>query len=147
MCWLSRFSCRRTNLSLSSCESEIRAINMAMVSIKEALHLQHLLEEIEETLHLNPHLPQYDIKTSIPIEILEDNSACIDCSKHRTNSTKMRHLERDLKWIQKFVAEKLIRLVHIPTGNQIADMMTKALQPQQFIFLRDKFLFRFLYPE
>ena len=59
----------------------------------------------------------------------------------------MRHLERDLEWIQQYVAAKLIRLVHIPTGNQIADMMTKALQPQQFIYLRDKFLFRFLHPE
>jgi hypothetical protein len=135
------------SLSLSSCESEIRAINMAMDPIKEALHLQHLLHEIEENLQLNRHLPQYDIMTSIPIEILEDNSACIDWSKHRTNSTKMRHLERDLKWIQQYVAAKLIRLVHIPTGNQIADMMTKALQPQQFIYLRDKYLFRFLYPE
>ena len=135
------------SLSLSSCESEIRAINMAMDPIKEALHLQHLLHEIEENLQLSQHLPQSDIMTSIPIEILEDNSACIDWSKHRTNSTKMRHLDRDLKWIQQYVAKRMIRLVHIPTGNQIADMMTKALQRQQFIFLRDRFLFRFLYPE
>ena len=75
-------------LSLSSCESEIRAINMAMDPTKEALHLQHLLQEIEETLQLDRHLPQYDIMTSIPIEIMEDKSACIDWSKHRTNSTK-----------------------------------------------------------
>ena len=120
---------------------------MAMEPIKEALHLKHLLEEIEETLQLDPHLPRYDIRTSIPIEILEDNSACIDWSKHRTNSTKMRHLDRDLKWIKQYVAKRMIRLVHIPTGNQIADMMTKALHPQQFTYLRDKFLFRLLYPE
>ncbi len=38
----------------------------------------------------------------------------------------MRHLDRELKWMQSFVAEKRIKLLHMPTQNQTADMMSKA---------------------
>jgi hypothetical protein len=45
-------------LSLSSCESEIRAINMAMEPIKESIKMKMLLTEIENKhtqLHVNIH--------------------------------------------------------------------------------------------
>jgi hypothetical protein len=130
-------------LSLSSCESEIRAINMAKEPIKEILKLKNWMTDIENALALTSSPNSHSILTDVPTEILEDNKACIDWSKHTTNSTKLRHLERDLKWIQKFVQEGSIRLVHIPTTNQIADIFTKALYSVQFCYLRDRFLFRF----
>jgi hypothetical protein len=48
----------------------------------------------------------------------------------------MRYLDRELKWMQNFVAEKKIKLMHMPTQNQTADMMTKALTPAMFLHLR-----------
>ena len=134
-------------LSLSSCESEIRAINMAMEPIKESIKMKMLLTEIEDNLNLsdlnntNPH----NIATDIPIEILEDNRAAIDWSKHTCNSTKMRHLERDLKWIQTHVADKMIKLIHIPTTNQIADIFIKPLTFPIFSHLINSFMFTFTY--
>jgi hypothetical protein len=59
----------------------------------------------------------------------------------------MRHLERSLKWIQTYVAEGKIRLIHIPTENQLADIFTKALAKAPFLHLRNRFLFNFAYPE
>jgi len=139
------------SLSLSSCESEIRAINMALEPIKESVKLKQLMTDIEETLHTSQQdvatEQAYSLLTDVPVEILEDNKACIDWSKHRTNSTKMRHLERSLKWIQTYVAEGKIRLIHIPTENQLADIFTKALAKAPFLHLRNRFLFNFAYPE
>jgi hypothetical protein len=48
----------------------------------------------------------------------------------------MRHLDRELKWMQNFVAEKKIKLMHMPTQNQTADMLTKASTPAIFPHLR-----------
>ena len=120
---------------------------MAMEPIKESIKMKMLLTEIEDNLNLpdrnntNPH----NIATDIPVEILEDNRAAIDWSKHTCNSTKMRHLERDLKWIQTHVADKKIKLVHIPTTNQIADIFTKPLAYPIFSHLINRFMFIFKY--
>ena len=80
--------------SLSSCESEIRAINIAMEPIKESIKMKMFLTEIDSNLDLHDrnNANPYNIVTDIPIEILEDNRAAIDWSKHTCNSTKMRHL-------------------------------------------------------
>jgi hypothetical protein len=134
-------------LSLSSCESEIRAINMAMEPIKESIKMKMLLNEIDNNLNspdLNNTKP-HNIATDIPIEILEDNRAAIDWSKHTCNSTKMRHLERDLKWIQTHVENEQIKLIHIPTQNQIADIFTKPLAFPAFSHLINRFMFTFQY--
>jgi hypothetical protein len=134
-------------LSLSSCESEIRAINMAMEPIKESIKMKMLLHEIEINVN-SPDLTYskpHNIATDIPVEILEDNRASIDWSKHTCNSTKMRHLERDLKWIQTHVANKQIKLIHIPTHNQIADIFTKPLASPIFSHLINRFMFVFKY--
>ena len=114
-------------LSLSSCESEIRAINMAKKPFKESIKMRTLLDEIGGNPFSNehPNTNPSTIVTDIPTEILENNRSAIDWSKHNANSTKMKHLERDLKWIQQHVEKNLIKLIHIPTDNQIADIFTK----------------------
>ena len=109
--------------------------------------MKMLLKEIEINVNspdLNNTKP-HNIATDISIEILEDNRAAIDWSKHTCNSTKMRHLERDLKWIQTHVADKKIKLIHIPTHNQIADIFTKPLAYPIFSHLINRFMFTFTY--
>ena len=68
-----------------------------------------LLDEIDGNPFANehPNTNPYSIVTYIPTEILEDNQSAIDWSKHKANSTKMKHLERDLKWIQGHVDDKI----------------------------------------
>ena len=106
-----------------------------------------ILNEIGNNLNspdLNNTKPR-NIAADIPIEILEDNRAAIDWSKHTCNSTKTRHLERDLKWIQNHVADKKIKLIHIPTTNQIAGVFTKPLAYPIFSHLINRFMFIFKY--
>jgi transposase len=90
---------------------------MAMKPIKESIKMRMLLDEIDGNLFSNDNLNTnpYSIVTDIPTEILEDNRSAIDWSKHNANSTKMKHLERDLKWIQQHVERKQIKLIHMPT--------------------------------
>ena len=81
---------------------------MDMEPIKESIKMRMLLDEIDGNLfsNENPNTNPYTIVTDIPMEILEDNRSAIDWSKHNAKSTKVKHLERDLKWIQQHVERK-----------------------------------------
>jgi hypothetical protein len=133
--------------SLSSCESEIRAINMALEPIKEAIKIKQWLQDIDTSLHFATRLCPYPFLVDHPLEILEDNTACIDWGNSHVNSTRLKHLERDLKWIQEEVQKKTIQLVYIPTRSQLADIYTKPLPRDLFLSLRNSFMFSFQYAE
>ena len=133
------------SLSLSSCESEIRAINMALEPIKEAIKIKQWIVEVNNTLRQPNTNFTYPMLVDHPLEILEDNSACIDWGNSTVNSTRLKHLERDLKWIQEEVQKKTIKLIYIPTRSQLADIYTKPLTRDLFLSLRDSFMFIFRY--
>ena len=84
-------------LSLSSCESEIRAINMAVEPIKEAIKIKQWLHDVETSLREPRTSSPFPFLVDHPLEILEDNTACIDWGNSQVNSTRLKHLERDLK--------------------------------------------------
>ena len=53
----------------------------------------------------------------------------------------MKHLETKLLWIKKAVANKVMKLQHVPTKEQLADIFTKALAPVVFIYLISQFMY------
>jgi hypothetical protein len=132
-------------LSLSSCESEIRAINMALEPIKEAIKIKQWLYDIDTSLRRPNDTRTYPFLIDHPLKILEDNTACIDWGNSNVNSTRLKHLERDLKWIQQEVQKKTIQLVYIPSKSQLADIYTKPLPRDLFLTLRNSFMFCFRY--
>ena len=64
--------------------------------------MRMLLDEIDGNIfaHVHSNTNPYSIVTVIPTMILEDNQSTIGWSKQNANLTKIKHLERDLKWIQ-----------------------------------------------
>ena len=138
--------------SLSTCESEIRAINAAFGAIKTACYLTNLMNEILG--HIDEHrsiraIPlNLEIDFSIftePISIQEDNKAAVDWSKKATGNSKMKHIEKALLWIKREVEKGTITLVQTPTKDQIADIFTKILAIPTFYPLVDTFMFYFKY--
>ena len=152
---------------LSTCEAEVRAVHAAKPAAMTALYIQHLLEEILS------HLPPVDIDpTEIEMNmstyfdsilqvnlidkhepftnaekaqlvILEDNKAAIDWAKKPGAGSRMKHLETELHWIKRAVRDRAIRLQYVPTKEQLADILTKALGPALFIALISNFMFYF----
>jgi hypothetical protein len=64
---------------------------------------------------------------STQLMILEDNKAAIDWSEKKGSSQRMRNIEKSLYWIRQQVQQRKIKLTHISTKDQIANIGTKPL--------------------
>ena len=118
---------------------------MALEPIKEAIKIKQWLLDIDTSLREPNDDRAYPFLVDHPLEILEDNTACIDWGNSQVNSTRLKHLERDLKWIQEEVYKKTIQLTYIPTRSQLADIYTKPLPRDLSLSLRNSFMFNFRY--
>ena len=118
---------------------------MVLEPIKEAIKIKQWLLDIDTSLRKPNDDRAYPFLVDHPLEILEDNTACIDWGNSQVNSTRLKHLERDLKWIQEEVYKKTIQLTYIPTRSQLADIYTKPLPSNLFLSLRNSFMLNFRY--
>ena len=108
--WQSRM---QTSVALSSMESEYMA---ASAAAQEAIWLNRLLEE------LGFRMPK-------PITIYEDNKAAILFSDHPGDHRRSKHIDTRKYFIREAVINGEIKLEYIPTLDQLADGLTKALPP------------------
>ena len=153
--------------ALSTCEAEIRAIDGAQPAVETAIYVKNILSEVLQHLpDINVQIDDIALNLSESVDfnylfepnlldkhepltqsekdtllILEDNKACIDWAKKAGAGSKMKHLETKLLWIKKAVADKVIKLQHVPTKEQLADIFTKALAPAVFIYLISQFMY------
>lgn len=116
--WLSR---KQPTVSLSSTESEYIALSTAAC---EAIWISALLNE----LNINS-------KSTV---IYEDNQACIKIAEEPREHKRMKHIDIKYNFIREVIRNGKIKIVYIPTADQLADMMTKALPRVKFEYLKSK---------
>ena len=121
-----------SKIALSTCEAETRAVHAARETIKEAIWLAKLFEEL--------NIPNIGNSNHFPIKIHEDNRSTIMYSKNPAHHSTMKHLERELYWIRENVQRGIIVLEATDTEDQCADMLTKALHAPQLAKLRNKIM-------
>ena len=110
-------------VATSTCEAEV---NAAVHAAKEGLHVNRLLIDLGL-------LPE-----STPIQIGEDNSACIAQAQAGLRSIRnAKHYEVRLRFLQQLVVDGDVTFVYVPTELQLADFCTKVLPPDTFQRLRD----------
>jgi hypothetical protein len=103
---------RKTKLTaLSSTEAEYIAICEAT---RDIVWLRRLLKEIGFT-------------QTKPTTVYEDNMSCIDMVNGKSNHKASKHINPKFHFVRDQVLLKEINVVHIPTGEMIADMLTKPL--------------------
>ena len=80
----------------------------------------------------------YDIDTMI---LHQDNQATISMTTNgRSNSDKTRHIKIRYFFIKELIDSGEVRLVYTPTDKMVADALTKPLQGDLFVKMRDKLL-------
>ena len=106
---------------LSTAEAEFVA---ATEAAKELTWLRNILTEIG--------FPQDD-----PSVLHEDNQATIRMATNPIVSARNRHFSIKMSWIREQVANGIVTLQYVPTEDQIADILTKALSKTMFVKNRD----------
>ena len=88
---------------------------------KEAIYLRNLQNDLD---------PETDAKPTI---IYCDNQAAINLAKNQQYHARSKHIDIQHKFVNEKVADGLVELRYIPTSDQVADGLTKALPKDKFV--------------
>ena len=116
VCWSSK---SQTTVALSSAESEYVATCSAA---KEALHLKHVLPELDDTL----------FNANSSIVIYGDNTACIAIAREPVMHERQKHFDLKLHFVREAIYRKDIALEYIETNLNASDLLTKPSSRQMF---------------
>jgi hypothetical protein len=108
-------------IAQSTCEAELYA---EAAAINETRWLCGLLNEL-------------GLQTETPL-VYGDNQSAQALSKNGIKSERTKHIDVKYNFIHDEVASGRVRLKWIPTTQQLADMLTKALPAPLLIELRSK---------
>ena len=121
--WVSR---RQKVTARSSAEAEIYATDEC---VKALLRLQHLVEDMGAR-HI--YMP-----TKSPIEVFNDNTACV-CWSKSTTTKGLRHMTIRENAVRESVLDGTVVIKHIAGDFNIADIFTKELKDTAtFLNIRD----------
>lgn len=108
-------------MARSSTEAEYHSL---AATAAEILWVQTLLHELQ-------------VKVPPPI-IYYDNMSTVAISHNPILHTRTKHMELDFFFVREKVLGNSLKVLHIPLEEQCADLLTKALSPTRFLYLRDK---------
>ena len=122
----------QSEISLSTFESEYIALSTAL---RDLIPFKNLLTEISLGIGLCPH-----ITSSINSTIWEDNAACEKLANLEPPrmTPRSKHFAVKYHWFREFLHDdnNNMNLKKIDSKNQIADIMTKGLTKEPFVYLR-----------
>jgi hypothetical protein len=116
ICWKSK---TQPTVALSSCEAEYVALTVAA---KEIMWLVQFFEEIGN-------------KVEQPVFVFGDNTASIALAKDPVHHERTKHIDIKHHFLRDLVMGKKLRLVYVPTADNVADVLTKATSPKIFLKL------------
>jgi hypothetical protein len=111
---------RQTSVARSSAETEYRVVAYA---VAECCWMRQLLHEL--------HVP-----LSKATLVYCDNVSVVYMTANHIHHRRTKHIEIDIHFVHEKVALGEVRVLHVPSSHQYADIMTKGLPVQLFIDFR-----------
>jgi hypothetical protein len=78
-------------------------------------------------------LEEMGLKHHNPVIMFEDNTSNIAVTNKPVAHSKLKHLETIYRQVRDFISDGLVQVNHVETVNQLADVLTKILSPQDSI--------------
>ena len=108
---------KQASVALLSTEAEYIA---GMHAAKEAVWLKRLLRDIWQ--QPNP---------DAPVPLLIDNQSAIAIARNPKFHDQTKHIEIQYHFLRQQYESKALELTYVPTGDQVADVLTKALAQEK----------------
>jgi hypothetical protein len=108
---------RQATVSRSSAEAEYRAVAHV---VAECCWLRQLLQELHRPLRT----------TTV---VFCDNVSAVYMDSNPVQHRRTKHIEIDIHFVREKVSLGQIRVLHVPSSHQFADIMTKGLPSQLFL--------------
>ena len=126
--------------ALSSSEAEYVA---ACEAAKEVIWCRRVFaflgySEKELSIYNYGDLTEAEYKGASPSIIFDDSTACIGMSRNPINRDRNKHIDLKYHFVRHKVAQGEIKLVYVPTEENVADIMTKTLAKIKFKRFRDR---------
>ena len=80
-------------------------------------------------------LEEYSVNPGV-MTLYCDNMSAISMSKNPVQHSRTKHIDIRHHFIRELVEDKVVKLVHVSTDKQMADIFTKGLDAVQFENLR-----------
>ena len=96
-----------------------------------------LCDTVEETVWIKHLLTELGEKVDQPT-IQVDNDPAIDTVKHSKICKGNKHIANRYYFVKDYLKQNIIKIEHVDTHENIADICTKALDKQPFEYLREK---------
>jgi hypothetical protein len=119
--WKSR---RQATVALSTTEAEYMA---SADATRQAIWLRQLLDDL-----------QMGLKDGEAVSILNDNAGAIALSKNPVHHNRSKHIALRHHFLREQVTEGMVDLAHIPSVDNLADLLTKPLPRDTFDRLRGR---------
>ena len=84
-----------------------------------------LVATTQEALFLKTLTKDFGLLCHEPISLYGDNQGAIALVKNPVTHEKSKHIDIKFHFIREKFSEGLIQINHIPTGDNVADLMTK----------------------
>ena len=111
-------------VSLSSSEAEFYAFSEA---VKEIPFIAQILMSM-------------GIRIKLPVIVRIDNVGAIFMAENQTSSSRTRHMDVRWRYTSNMIEEKLIKLVFVPTADNVSDLGTKNVTKETYESHEWKFL-------
>ena len=109
---------------------------MTSLSTTEAEYVA-AVSAAQEMMLLRSFLEELGYEHSKPSTLYMDNQSAIVVAKNPEHHGRMKHLNRRLFWLRDQVEARVVQPVHIPTGLQPADILTKVLARPKVVEQRE----------
>ena len=93
-------------------------------------------EACEQAIWIRSLLQVFDVDTTSPTLLYEDNQGTTDWGSERVRHAK--HVSIKYNFVKDNVDSKVVKIVYCPTEEMVADILTKPLLRVRFENLRSK---------
>ena len=104
-------------------------------ALRTSIPVLHLLREVGENM---PGIINHG--TTIGCTIYEDDESAIRMAHSEKESHRTKHISTKIHHFRQYVRSKEIRIMHVPSAKQVADIFTKPLSSDVFVPLRQKLM-------